>query len=379
MPLAKPILVVGAGFAGATYARELAENGFRVDVIDKRPHTGGNAFDEVMATGVRVHRYGPHLFHTNNERVVDWLMRFGRFIPYEHRVQAELLDARHVSLPINRQTIETVFGLRLEDPDATEAFLRRQSLPINAPANAAEYLGSRIGVKLTDLFFRSYTKKMWGLNLEELDASVVKRIPIRTDDEDRYFPKDRFQLLPQGGYAKLFDTILDHPSIRVAINQSFDKAMLADYRHCFSSMAIDEFFDNAFGHLPYRSIRFYHEEQRVDYARGQASVVNFTDAGRFTRETDWSRLPGHRVAGKSLKTVTREEPCDYRDNNFERFYPVKTSDGRHLKAYAQYQELAAQVARVTFIGRCGTYQYLDMDQVINQSLMGVGEWITREG
>lgn len=373
--MVKPILVVGAGFAGATYARELADCGFTVDVIDRRPHIAGNAYDYLASTGVRVHRYGPHLLHTNNERIVQWLKRFGSFVNYEHKVEAELENGQYVSIPINRRTIEAVFDVRLADDAATEDFLRRQSTPNKAPSNAAEYLYDRIGITLTDLFFRPYTNKMWNLELEDLDTSVVKRIPIRIDDEDRYFPADRFQMLPRDGYTRLFETILDHPLIKVTLGQDFQRSMLPDYMHCFSSMAIDEYFDNAFGPLPYRSIRFHHEKRPGQYTRGKVSVVNFTDAGRYTRETDWSRFPCHRVAPGGLKTVTREEPCDYTQNNLERFYPVKTSDGRFDEVYRRYRALAAQCPDLTFIGRCGTYQYLDMHQVINQSLAGAREWI----
>lgn len=293
------MLVVGAGFAGATYARVLAEAGQRVDVIDRRPHIAGNAYDEVSPSGVRVHRYGPHLFHTNNERVVEWLRRFGAFVPYEHRVQAELVDGRCVPLPVNRRTIEAVFGVTLGDEAQVQAFLRRQGEPIAAPRNAGEYLRSQIGAVLTDLFFRPYTRKMWALDLEDLSADVVKRIPIRPDDEDRYFPNDRFQMLPRDGYARVFAAILDHKLIRVTLNQAFDKAMLSTYLHCFNSMPIDEYFDQMFGMLPYRSIRFHHVERPNAQEHGTAATINFTDHGRFTRETDWSRLPAHRTGRRS--------------------------------------------------------------------------------
>ncbi len=375
--MARPILIVGAGFAGATYARELAEHGFHVDVIDRRQHIAGNAYDETVATGVRIHRYGPHLFHTSNERVVAWLTGFGAFVPYEHRVQAELADGRCVPLPVNRRTIEAVFGVRLATVAEVEAFLRRQAIPNDAPANAAEYLNAHIGATLTELFFRPYTKKMWALDLEELDAAVVRRIPIRTDDEDRYFPLDRFQMLPRDGYTQLFESILDHPAIRVTLGQPFERVMAGSYAHCFNSMPIDEYFEHAFGPLPYRSIRFHHEERPVGYARGEATTINFTDTERFTRETDWSRLPAHRIEPGPLKTVTREEPCDYTENNLERYYPVKTSDGRYDRIYRRYRDLADGIGNLTFIGRCGTYQYLDMHQVINQSLAGVREWVAR--
>ncbi|MGD0102848.1 MAG: FAD-dependent oxidoreductase [Rhodopila sp.] len=371
------ILVVGCGFAGATIARELAEAGWEVDVIDQRPHIGGNAFDEVDANGIRVHRYGPHLFHTSNKRVVDWLMRFGAFVPYEHRVQAVLPDGRYVGLPINRETINAVFGLALTDSGSVRAFLRTQAVDIADAGNAGGYLAAHIGTVLTDLFFRPYSKKMWGLALEDMDASAVRRILLRHDDEDRYFPDDRYQMMPRFGYTRVFANILDHAGIRVSLNEFFDAGMLPGYRHCFNSMAIDTFFDCRLGPLPYRSIRFHHVSVPFEAEQGRAATINFTDAGALTRETDWSRLPFHVAARGVKKTITREEPCDYTENNLERYYPVRTSDGRYQAVYHRYKALAKHVGNVTFIGRCGTYQYLDMHQVINQSLRLVREWMAR--
>jgi UDP-galactopyranose mutase len=234
--VSKAILVVGAGFAGSTYARELAERGFSVDVIDKRPHVGGNAYDEVAPSGVRIHKYGPHLFHTNNEEVVCWLIRFGDFVPYQHKVQAELADGRCVPLPVNRRTINAVFGTKLEDAAEVRAFLATQAVSIAAPANAAEYLYANIGKTLTELFFRPYTRKMWGRDLEDMDAAVVKRVPIRHDDEDRYFPADRFQILPRRGYAGVFERMLDHPNIRISLAQPFDRSFTRGIFHCFNSI-----------------------------------------------------------------------------------------------------------------------------------------------
>ena len=368
------VLVVGAGFAGAVYARTLAEHGLRVDVIDRRPHIAGNAYDEMAPTGVRVHRYGPHLFHTNMKPVVDWVSRFGAFVPYEHRVEALLPDERYAPLPINRNTINIVFGLSLQTEDEVQACLARLAIPSAAPRNAAEHLNSRVGKTLTDLFFRPYTKKMWDMDLEDLDAAVVKRIPLRLDLEDRYFPGDEYQVLPAHGYTALFANILDHDNIKVSLDTPFHSSMVSACCHCFNSMAIDEYFDGMFGPLPYRSIRFEHREEPLSYARGSTSVVNFTDDRAHTRETDWSRLPGH-GEGASGKTITLEQPCDYRDNDLERYYPVKTSDGRNDAVYQKYRERAAAETNMTFIGRCGTYQYLDMHQVINQSLSGARAWL----
>ena len=372
------LLVVGAGFAGAVHARELAEQGYRVDMIDKRPHIAGNAFDEVTPTGVRLHKYGPHLFHTNNQNVVEWLSRFGDFIPYQHKVEARLADGRQVPLPVNRRTINEVFGVTLRDEAEVRAFLARQALPIASPANAAEHLQANIGTTLTDLFFRPYTKKMWSMDLEELDAAVVKRIPLRYDDEDRYFPNDQFQMMPANGYTQLFSAILDHPAITVSVGQAFDKVMLADYAHCFNSMPIDEYYDNLFGPLPYRSIKFHNHDVDINYGSGYAATLNYTDKNVYTRETDWSRIAAHVLHETGRKTITVEEPCDYRDNGMERYYPIKTSDGRFDTAYRKYKELAETEPALSFIGRCGTYQYLDMHQVINQSLTTVRKWMDED-
>ena len=368
-------LVVGAGFAGAVHARTLAEAGHTVEVIDRRPHIAGNAYDEVGASGVRVHRYGPHLFHTNNAMVVDWLRRFGSFVDYAHKVEALIDGGRLVPLPINRRTIEAVFDVSLPDASAAENFLREIAAPILTPSNAAEHLYSRIGQRLTDLFFRPYTQKMWAMELEEMSASVVQRIPIRTDDEDRYFPNDQFQMLPEDGYTALFERILDHERISVHLSTAFDRSMVVQFEHCFNSMPIDEYYEERFGPLPYRSIRFHHEERAAGTQFGRAATINFTDTGPITRETDWSRLPGHRVSASPSKTVTREEPCDYRDNGLERYYPVKTSDGRYDEIYQRYKAEADQESGMTFIGRCGTYQYLDMHQVINQSLVSAERFL----
>jgi UDP-galactopyranose mutase len=368
------VLVVGAGFAGAVYARTLAEAGFAVHVIDRRPHTGGNAADFVDANGVRVHRYGPHLFHTNAAHVFDWVQRFGAFVPYRHRVRVKLPDGRLVPLPVNLDTINAVFGARLQTEAEAAGFLRNLSVPIAEPSNAAEHLRSRIGDVLTDLFFRPYTRKMWGLELEDLDASVVRRLPIRFDRNDLYFPEDRYQALPRDGYTAVFQAILRHPGITVELDAAYAAGMESGYKFCFNSMAIDEFFACALGELPYRSLRFVHRTA-VAWDAEPWSVRNYTDSGRFTREAWWHCLPGHLVEETGRRTMTVEEPCDYRDNGNERYYPVKTADQRYQKLYRAYRDMADALPNMAFIGRCGTYQYLDMDQVINQSLAGARRWL----
>jgi UDP-galactopyranose mutase len=219
---------------------------------------------------------------------------------------------------------------------------------------------------------------MWSMELEDLDAAVVKRIPLRYDDEDRYFPNDQFQMMPAEGYTKVFEAILDHPAITVTLGQGFDHAMRAGYAHCFNSMPIDEYYETCFGPLPYRSIRFHNHDVGMNYGSGYAATLNYTDDRPYTRETDWSRIPAHLVEQTGSKTITVEEPCDYLENGMERYYPIKTSDGRYDAAYRKYKALADEEKTISFIGRCGTYQYLDMHQVINQSLTTIRKWMDED-
>ncbi|MDD2704739.1 MAG: UDP-galactopyranose mutase [Acidocella sp.] len=373
----KRILIVGAGYAGAVHARLLADAGYKVHVIDKRPHIAGNAYDRVDENGVRLHVYGPHLFHSKNKNVIGWIKQFGDFVPYTHKVRALLPDGQEVPLPINLDTVNAVFGTSFETAEEVQAHLRKVSLPIAEPANAAEYLYANIGKDLTDLFFRPYTKKMWGFDLEDMEAAVVKRIPLRFDRTDTYFADDEIQMMPRDGYVAVFEALFAHPGITVSLNTAFSKDMLADYDFCFNSMPIDEYFGAALGELPYRSLRFHH--RTVEGVPEQDwSVTNFTDTGKFTRETAWHVLPHHLVEDTGRHTRTKEEPCDYRDNNMERYYPVKTADGRYVALYEKYKVLAASEPKMQFIGRCGTYQYLDMDQVINQSLISAEKWLAAQ-
>lgn len=325
----KTILVVGAGLAGVTIARELAESGYIVDVIDKRNHIAGNAYDFVDENGFRIHKYGPHLFHTNNQDVVRWLSPFTEWLPYRHKVKALLEDGSYVTLPPNIET------------------------------------RSKLGEQgVIDILFRPYTKKMWGLDLEELDPKIIKRIPIRDDLNDLYFPGDSFQALPKYGYTAMVSKIVDHENITISLSTEFKKDMETEYSHVFNAMPIDEYFKFCYGPLPYRSIRFTHAHFPTGTLLPTATV-NFTHSGPHTRVTEWRHLPGH---GSSLimTALTFEEPCDYKDNNYERYYPVKDVSGHNRGLYKKY--LALVEGNMTFIGRCGQYVYLDMHQAISSSL-----------
>jgi len=370
-------LIVGAGLAGAVYARQLAETGHDVDVIDKRDHIAGNCFDYVHETGVRVHRYGPHLFHTSNSRVVDWFSRFTDWVPYEHEVLARLPNGRLCPMPVNLDTVNAVFGTDLEHPEQVQALLAQKSVPRDRIVSADDYLLAHVGPELTNLFFRPYTAKMWGMDLSKIDAAVVRRLQIRTTRDKRYFPNDTFQALPAEGYTRAFERILDHDRIRVTLGKAFSKELAERYEVCFNSMPIDEYYDFDLGELPYRSIRFHLSAVAVEEAQPHATI-NYTDASPYTRETWWHTLPGHWLSKNSHVLRTIEEPCDYRVNGMERYYPIKTSDNLYDGVYDRYAERGASDEHTYFIGRCGTYQYLDMHQVINQSLVHVGKWLGME-
>lgn len=401
------ILVVGAGFAGATVARELAEAGHQVLVIDARNHVAGNAHDFVNEHGIRVHRYGPHIWHTSNDEVQEWASRFTEWIPYEHRVEAQLADGSFVPLPINNRTLEHIFGEELEawaianhmrygdrwdgfwiHDEAYPGFLDTLRVPHAEITNSRQHVENAVGKKLCDLFFAPYTKKMWGLELDELPASVAARIPTNVSAEaleSRYFPKDKHQYLPKDGYTKMVQNILSHPNIDVRLctrrkdliqfGATYHYPYVVDrmwdnvtFDHVFTSEPIDTFFDCQLGELPWRSIKMHTYTVPVMKVL-PTPVVNYTNDGPFTRITEWKRLPGH-GDNPQWTTLTAEEPCDYRDNHMERYYPVKSSDVNdpNRALYRRYCEMADALPNVTFIGRCGTYQYLDMWMVIAQSL-----------
>ena len=323
------ILIVGAGLSGVTIARELADNGHKVHVIDRRDHIAGNAYDYINEHGIRVHKYGPHLFHTNNKKVFQWLTRFTEWVEYHHKVKAQLKDGRYVTLPVNKET--------------------------------KDIIGEE---NVLDIFFRPYTKKMWGVELDKLNPDIINRVPIRDDDNELYFPDDKIQYMPRHGYTKMVENILHHHNITVDLKVHFNKLLEKEYDHVFNSMPIDEYYEFKYGKLPYRSIKFETISLPIPKALPTA-VVNFTHNGPKTRVTEWKNIPCH-GDNRYMTTLTFEEPCDYLENNLERYYPVKDASGNNKKTYEKYKKL--QSKNMTFIGRCGLYAYLDMHQAINSSL-----------
>ena len=323
------ILVVGAGFSGAVIARQLARAGHDVNIIDERDHIGGNAYDYTNDKGIRIHKYGPHLFHTNNEKVYDWVTQFDEWVPYKHKVKAQLDDGTYVTLPVNAETSRIV---------GKDNIIRT--------------------------FFEPYTYKMWGKTIEELDPSIINRIPIRGDDNEYYFPNDKFQVLPKNGYTRIFELILDEKNITTSLSTRFSKSMEKDFDHIFNSMPIDDYFNFMYGNLPYRSIKFHHVDLPLNKVL-PTGTVNFTHDGPYTRVTEWKNLPEHGINNK-YTTLTYEEPCDYMINDFQRYYPVKDVEGENRKKYHEYKKLIK--SNMTFIGRCGMYVYIDMHQAISSAL-----------
>ena len=350
------VLVVGAGFAGATIARVLAEAGYEVNVIDKRSHIGGNAYDELNKQGERVHRYGPHLMHGPNEcEAVAFLSRFTEWIPYEHKVRALLPDGRTTPLPVNRTTLEDVFQVELANEDETIRFLESLQKRKEKIQNSDDLFLSNVGEALANLFFRPYTKKMWGRPAHELAVGIGARLPVRTNRDNRYFT-DTFQALPAQGYTNLFKALLDHPNIKLSLETGFSQDMEGNYLHCFLCIPIDEYFNYCCGKLPYRSIRFHHHFTHEELQ--SAAVINFTDSGLYTRKTEWRLLPNSRPSHNNLHQITLEEPCSIEENPGEYYYPVQTEESQTL--LKQYQRLASAKSHITFCGRTGLFKYIDM-------------------
>jgi UDP-galactopyranose mutase len=351
------VLVVGAGFAGSVIAERCASAGRAVLVIDKREHIAGNAFDEYDRHGVQVHRYGPHIFHTNANRVVEYLSRFTDWIEYEHRVLASV-EGQLYPIPINQTTINKLYGLSLDEKGVND-FFERVREPQNAILTSEDVVLSSVGRDLCDKFFRRYTRKQWGLDLTELSASVAARIPVRTNSDDRYF-SDTFQKMPAKGYTSMFEQILKHPNIRVELGTDFRNLQKrVSWNTLFYSGPIDEFFNYQFGKLPYRSLRFEHEHLADTKLFQPVGTVNYPNDHEFTRITEFKHLTGQKHSGSS---IVREYPEAHGDP----YYPIPRTGNQAL--YDKYKALAECQKDVFFVGRLAQYRYYNMDQVAAAAL-----------
>jgi len=350
-------LIVGAGFAGSVLAERLARQaGKRVLLVDRRPHIGGNAYDHYDDGGILVHRYGPHIFHTNSERVVQYLSQFTAWRPYEHRVRA-YVDGQHLPIPINLDTVNRLYGLDLTSEELTMFFAERAE-PVDRPRTSEDVVLATVGRDLYEKFFRGYTRKQWGLDPSELDASVTKRIPTRTNRDDRYFT-DTFQAMPRFGYTRMFEAMLDHPDVKVMLNTDYREiADVVPYEKLIFTGPIDEYFDHCYGKLPYRSLEFAFETIETEVHQ-EAPVVNYPGDEPFTRITEFKYLTGQESPRTTIVT-------EYPRAEGDPYYPVPRPENAEL--YKRYKELADETPDVEFVGRLATYKYYNMDQVVAQAL-----------
>jgi len=356
-------LIVGAGFAGSVLAERIAaERDESVLLIDRRDHIGGNAYDRLDAAGILIHQYGPHIFHTNSDAVFDYLSRFTEWRPYEHRVRA-LVDGRLVPIPINRTTLNRLYGLSLSTDEEAAAFLAAKAEPVETIRTSEDVVVSAVGRELYEKFFRGYTRKQWGLDPSELDKSVTARIPTRTNTDDRYFG-DTQQAMPKEGYTAMFRRMLDHPNIELRLSTDFRE--LGDevrYRRLIYTGPIDEYFDFRYGALPYRSLRFRHVTLAEEWHQPVA-VVNYPQTEAYTRVTEYKHLTGQTHPATSL---TYEYSAEYVvGGGDDPYYPVPRPENQAL--YKRYEELARAASDVHFVGRLATYRYYNMDQVVGQAL-----------
>ena len=350
-------LIVGAGFAGSVLAERIAnERGETVLLVDRRNHIGGNAYDRHDEAGILVHRYGPHIFHTNAPQIVDYLSHFTKWRPYEHRVLSRV-DGKLLPMPINLDTINKLYDLNLTSEELEQFFLeRRENVP--EVKTSEDVVVSTIGRELYEKFFRGYTRKQWGVDPSQLNKSVTARVPTRTSRDDRYFT-DTFQAMPLLGYTRMFERMLAHPKIDVMLQADFrDIREKVHYEHLIYTGPIDEYFEFRLGKLPYRSLRFEHKT--LDQPRFQpVAVVNYPQTEDYTRITEYKHLTGQT---SNRTSISYEYPTDEGDP----YYPVPRPENEAL--YKRYEALAAATPNVWFVGRLATYRYYNMDQVVGQAL-----------
>jgi UDP-galactopyranose mutase len=352
-------LIVGAGFAGSVLAERLAsQHGAHVLVVDKRPHVAGNAYDHLDDAGVLIHQYGPHIFHTNSDEIVDYLSQFTEWRPYEHRVLADVRD-RLVPIPINRTTLNQLFDLDLKTDEEAAEYLASRAEPVDEIKTSEDVVVSAVGRELYELFFQGYTRKQWGLDPSQLDKAVTARVPTRTNTDDRYFG-DKHQIMPRDGYTAMFNRMLDHPNIDLLLSTDYREIVdEVDAGHTIFTGPIDEYFGFRYGKLPYRSLRFEHKV--VDQEIFQpVAVVNYPSPQvPYTRITEYKYLTGQEHPKTS---ITYEYPSAEGDP----YYPIPRAENQEL--FKKYEALADATSNVTFVGRLATYRYYNMDQVVGQAL-----------
>jgi UDP-galactopyranose mutase len=355
-------LIVGAGFAGSVLAERLANgSNKKVLICDKRPHIAGNAYDYYNEEGILIHKYGPHIFHTNSKDVFDYLTNFTEWREYQHRVLANV-DGMLLPMPINLDTINKLYGLNLTAFEVEE-FFKKVAEPVENVRTSEDVVVSKVGRELYEKFFKNYTKKQWDLDPSELDASVTSRVPTRTNRDDRYFT-DVYQAMPKHGFTKMFENILDSPNIKVMLNCDYREiANEISYREMIYTGPVDSFFNYRYGKLPYRSLEFKHETHDKEQFQ-TAPVVNYPNEQAYTRITEFKYLTGQEHRKTS---VVYEFPQAEGDP----YYPIPRKENADI--YAKYKALADAETDVHFVGRLATYKYYNMDQIVAQALTTYGK------
>ncbi|MCU1291077.1 MAG: UDP-galactopyranose mutase [Acidobacteria bacterium] len=360
-------LIVGAGFAGSVLAERLANgSGKKVLICDKRPHIAGNAYDYYNDEGILIHKYGPHIFHTNSKDVFDYLSRFTEWREYQHRVLASV-DGMLVPMPINLDTINKLYGLKLTAFEV-EDFLASLAEKKDQIKTSEDVVVSKVGRELYEKFFRNYTRKQWGLDPSELDASVTARVPTRTNRDDRYFT-DSYQAMPKHGFTRMFENMLDNPNIKIMLNCDYREiANDIPYREMVYTGPVDSFFNYRHGKLPYRSLEFKHETHDTEQFQ-TAPVVNYPNEHAYTRVTEFKYLTGQEHKKTSIV-------YEYPQAEGDPYYPIPRPENSEL--YAKYKALADGRPDVHFVGRLATYKYYNMDQIVAQALTVYGKIVGKK-
>lgn len=357
----KKILIGGAGFSGAIIARELAENGYDIDVYEPRNHVAGNCYTERDSeTNIMLHKHGPHIFHTDNKEVWEYVNRFAHFKPYICRVKSNTGDAVY-GLPINLHTINQFFG-KTFSPKEAQAFIEEKAdSTITDPKSFEEQALKFLGKELYECFFKGYPLKQWGIHPRELPASILKRLPVRFNYDDNYF-NHKYQGIPEEGYTPIVDAILDHPNIKVTLGEGISTNSLTGYDHCFYSGPLDSWYDYSLGRLGYRTLKFEKSTHEGDY-QGCAVMAYPREDVPFTRITEHKHFTPHEDHDQ---TVIFHEYSSYCQPGETPYYPIRLVNEKNmLKDYIQH---ASKEKNVSFIGRLGTYRYLDMDVTIAEAL-----------
>lgn len=350
-------LIVGAGFAGSVIAERLAtQANQRILIVDRRSHIGGNAYDHYNEEGILIHKYGPHVFHTNSKEIYQYLSQFTKWRHYEHEVKVSL-EGQLVPIPINQNTLNTLYDLNLNE-EGVEAFLASRREKREPIRTAEDVVLNAVGRELYEKFFQGYTRKQWGVDPAELDKTVTARIPTRTNTDDRYFT-DTYQVMPLNGFTRMFENMLDHRNIKIMLNTDYREIQdLIPFRKMIYTGPIDEYFNYCYGKLPYRSLKFKHETLDCEWHQ-PAPVVNYPNEQDYTRITEFKYLTGQQHQKTSIV-------YEYPKSEGAPYYPVPKPENAEL--YSRYKSLADSMDNVYFVGRLATYKYYNMDQVVGQAL-----------